>query len=329
MNNSSFFKRLGEKLTSSKTVATKVAMATAFTLMVLKAVVGVLTGSLSILSSAIDSFLDIASSFFNFLAIRKAEQPADKDHQYGHGKYESLATFIQAIIIFISGLFILISAWNRFADNSHTEISQNAFIVMIISIVATIFLTIYLKHIAKKLNSSVLMADSMHYAVDLYTNIGILLGLVVIKLTGLLFIDALIAIIIAIYIMFSAVKLLLEVSRQLLDKSIEDETYKSLVKVLASFGEYHQDFHRLRTRSSGNETFIDMHLTMCKALTLEDVHKITDRIENAIMKAIPNSDVMIHPEPCNHTEAHSDSCSSKRIKEGLKRLEELDALKDN
>lgn len=321
MSKESILTKVESGLTSSKTVATKVAMATAFLLMVLKASVGILTGSLSILSSAIDSFLDIASSFFNFIAIKKAEQPADKDHQYGHGKYESLATFIQAIIIFLSGAFILISAWNRFKDNSHTEISQNAFIVMIISIIATVFLTIYLKYVAKRLNSSVLMADSMHYAIDLYTNIGILLGLIIIKLTGLLFIDAAIAMIIAIYIMFSAVKLLVEVSRQLLDKSIEDETYRKLINVLTSFGEYHLDFHRLRTRSSGNETFIDMHLTLCKALCLADVHKITDRIEQAIMKAIPNADVMIHPEPCNHT-GESNSCNSNRIKEGLKKLEQ-------
>ena len=303
-----------------KTKATKVAITVAFCLAVSKAVVGFVTGSLSILSSAVDSILDIAASLFNFIALKKSEEPADTGHQYGHGKYEAMAAFIQSIIIFLSGLFILISAWDKFINNNHPEVSSAGFIVMGISIGATIFLTIYLRYKAKKENSLVLEADAMHYSIDLYTNIGIILALLVIKLTGFAIIDSIVAAMVAVYIIFSAIKLSLQVSKQLLDSSIEEEVYNKLLKVLESFGEYHLDFHRLRTRSAGSEIFIDMHLTLCRKLTLEEVHQITDVIEHAISQEIKGADVTIHPEPCHHTDDDTSECNSKRIRYGLEKL---------
>lgn len=303
-----------------KTKATKVAITVAFCLAVSKAVVGFVTGSLSILSSAVDSILDIAASLFNFIALKKSEEPADTGHQYGHGKYEAMAAFIQSIIIFLSGLFILISAWDKFINNNHPEVSSAGFIVMGISIGATIFLTIYLRYKAKKENSLVLESDAMHYSIDLYTNIGIILALLVIKLTGFAIIDSIVAAMVAVYIIFSAIKLSLQVSKQLLDSSIEEEVYNKLLKVLESFGEYHLDFHRLRTRSAGSEIFIDMHLTLCRKLTLEEVHQITDVIEHAISQEIKGADVTIHPEPCHHTDDDTSECNSKRIRYGLEKL---------
>lgn len=303
-----------------KTKATKVAITVAFCLAVSKAVVGFVTGSLSILSSAVDSILDIAASLFNFIALKKSEEPADTGHQYGHGKYEAMAAFIQSIIIFLSGLFILISAWDKFINNNHPEVSSAGFIVMGISIGATIFLTIYLRYKAKKENSLVLESDAMHYSIDLYTNIGIILALLVIKLTGFAVIDSIVAAMVAVYIIFSAIKLSLQVSKQLLDSSIEEEVYNKLLKVLESFGEYHLDFHRLRTRSAGSEIFIDMHLTLCRKLTLEEVHQITDVIEHAISQEIKGADVTIHPEPCDHTGDDDSECNSKRIRYGLENL---------
>ena len=305
-----------------KTKATKVAISVAFCLAVSKAVVGFLTGSLSILSSAVDSILDIAASFFNFIALKKSEEPADIGHQYGHGKYEAMAAFIQSIIIFLSGIFILISAWDKFIHNKHPEVTSAGFIVMGISIGATVFLTIYLRYKAKKENSLVLESDAMHYSIDLYTNIGIILALFIIKITGITVIDSIVAAIVALYIIYSAIKLSLQVSKQLLDSSIEEEVYSKLLKVLESFGEYHLDFHRLRTRSAGNEIFIDMHLTLCRKLTLEEVHKITDIIEHAISKEIKGADVTIHPEPCNHRDDDHTECNSNRIRQGLEKLKD-------
>ena len=312
---------MAETFKGNKTKAAKVAMSVAFCLAVSKAAVGFLTGSLSILSSAVDSILDIAASFFNFIAIKKAEEPADTGHHYGHGKYEAMATFIQSIIIFVSGLFILLSAWDKFIHNKHPEVSSAGFVVMGISIAATIFLTIYLRYVAKKEKSSVLEADAMHYSIDLYTNIGILAALFIIKLTGWTVIDSIVAALVAIYIIFSAIKLSVQVSKQLLDSRIEEEAYNKLLKVLDSFGSYHLDFHRLRTRSAGNEIFIDMHLTLCRKLTLDEVHQITDVIENAISKEISGADITIHPEPCSHTDNDHGKCNSSRIREGLKKLQ--------
>ena len=297
-------------------------MCVAFCLAVSKAAVGFMTGSLSVLSSAADSLLDILSSFFNFMAIKKSEEPADSEHQFGHGKYESLAAFIQSLIIFAAGLMILISAWNRFRTDSREETGPESIYIMALSIVVTIFLTIYLRHTAKKEASAVLEADAMHYAIDLYTNIGILLALIAMKITGLSFIDPLTAALVAFYIIYAAAKLSIKVSKILLDGRVEEETYKKLITVLKSFGEYHKDFHQLRTRNSGREKFIDMHMTLCSKLTLCEVHKITDKIEDAIKKEIPDADVTIHPEPCAHDEKGSNysDCNSERVRAGLAAL---------
>lgn len=306
---------------SSKINAPKVSMGVAFSLAVLKATVGFMTGSLSILSSAVDSILDTVASFFNFIAIKKAEEPADTAHQFGHGKYESLAAFIQSIIILATGLFILVSAWHKFNSNEVPEVGFAGIGVMILSIVATVFLTVFLRHVAKKEKSAVLEADAMHYAVDLYSNIGILLALMVMKYTGLTFIDPLVAAVVAIYIIYSALKLNFKVAKELLDERVEEDTYKKLLEVLNSFDSFHKDFHRLRTRSSGHEKFIDMHLTLCRNLTLAETHRMTDEIEEAIKIAIPDADITIHPEPCEHTDCDDKKdCNSYRVRMGLENL---------
>lgn len=304
---------------SNKRKAAKVAMSVALFLAIMKAAAGFMTGSLSVLASAVDSILDIVSSFFNFIAIKKAEQPADTDHQFGHGKYESMAALIQSFIIFAAGLMILVSAWDKFTSSQLEDVSVINIWVMGVSVFVTVFLTIYLRYIAKKENSSALEADAAHYAVDLYTNIGILVALALMKITRLTFIDPLIASLAAVYIIYSALKLSFNVSKILLDGRVEEETYRKLIFVLESFDSYHKDFHRLRTRSSGYEKFIDMHMTLCSKLTLGEVHKIIDEIENAIKKEIPDADITIHPEPCDHDREgydHSD-CNSERVKAGL------------
>lgn len=306
---------------SGKINAPKVAMGVAFFLAVSKATVGFMTGSLSILSSAVDSILDTVASFFNFIAIKKAEEPADMGHQFGHGKYESLAAFIQSLIIFATGLFILISAWHKFNSKEVSEVGVAGIGVMVVSIAATVFLTIFLRHIAKKEKSAVIEADAMHYSVDLYSNIGILLALIIMRYTGLTFIDPLVAAVVAIYIIYSALKLNFKVARDLLDERVEEDTYKKLLEVLNSFDSFHKDFHRLRTRSAGHEKFIDMHLTLCRNLTLAETHKITDAVEEAITRAIPDADVTIHPEPCEHTDCDDKKdCNSYRVRLGLENL---------
>lgn len=310
-----------------KTNAAKVAMGVAFILAVSKAAVGFATGSLSILSSAVDSILDIAASFFNFIAMKKADEPADMGHQFGHGKYESLATFIQSLVIFATGLFILVSAWNKFHSKELSHVSQAGIWVMILSIVATVFLTVYLRHTAKREKSAVLEADAMHYSIDLYTNVGILFSLFVMKYTGLAFIDPLVAAIVAVFIIYSALKLNFKVAKDLLDSRVEEDTYKKLIEILNSFDSYHKDFHRLRTRSAGHEKFIDMHMTLCRNLTLAETHAIIDEIEEAIRKEIPDADITIHPEPCEHVECDDKKdCNSYRVRSGLEKLSRKAAL---
>lgn len=308
---------------SDKSKASAIAMSLALSLAFIKAIVGIFTGSLAIISSAVDSILDVFTSLFNFLAIKAAEKPADEHHQYGHGKYESLAAFIQSIIIFISGIFILFSAYKNIINNEHPEISNAGIAVMILSIFVTIGLTIYLRYMSKKEKSKILEADSMHYSVDLYTNIGILVSLFIIKYTGLVIIDSLVAILIALFIMYSAIKLSLDVSKELLDSSICKDDYNKILEILSGFNKYNLEFHNIRTRLSGNTVFVDMHLNLCKYLTLEQVHRLTDIVEYEIAREIPNSDVTIHPEPCDHDVNSPEFCKTEKLKESIVTLDHL------
>ena len=306
---------------SSKSKASAIAMTVALSLAIVKAFVGIFTGSLAIISSAVDSILDVFASLFNFLAIRTAEKPADSKHQYGHGKYESLAAFIQSIVIFVSGIFILMSAYRNIKNNEHPEITSAGITIMFISIIVTVCLTVYLRYMSKKEKSKILEADSMHYSIDLYTNIGILASLFIIKFTGYDIIDSIVAIIIALFIMYSAIRLSFDVSKELVDSSISKNDFNKIVEILDGFHKYNLDFHNIRSRMSGSTIFVDMHLNLCKYLSLEQVHRITDIVEFEIGKEIPHADVTIHPEPCDHERNHVENCQTNELRESIKILD--------
>ncbi len=308
---------------NSKSKTPLIAMSVALSLAVMKITVGIMTGSLAVISSAIDSVLDMLTSAFNFVALKKSDSPADDMHNFGHGKFEALAALMQSIIILGTGVFLVVSAWNKLQANTYEDIPSVAIYVMVISIVATAFLTIYMKRVAKATNSTVLEADAMHYAIDLYTNAGILIALVVMKFSGWTFIDPIIAGLIGIYIMYSALKLGLDVSKILLDNKIDDEDFEKINDVLNSFSEkMHCEFHDIRTRSSGNGVFIDMHMTLCRDLSLKSVHDLIDNIEEAIKKEVPNADIIIHPEPCEHETKQEKQmcCNAGYINQGLREI---------
>ncbi len=289
---------------------TLIAMAVASSLAIVKVVVGVMAGSLAIIASAVDSVLDVFASFFNYIALRISDKPADETHSFGHGKFEALASFIQSLIILVTGFFILYSAWNKFSTSNYEPIPTYGIVVMVISLVVTALLTVYMRRKAKQEKSTILETDAMHYAIDLYTNAGILLALVIIKFTGWDFIDPIIAAIVGVYIIISALKLSFNVSKILLDNNVDEETYNKITSILQSFGaEFYKDVHDLRTRTSGSEVFIDMHMTMCSDLPLKQVHEIIDEIEKAIKNELPEADIIIHPEPCEHkTQREKDLC---------------------
>lgn len=283
---------------SPKIAAARVSLATAFTLAVAKLATGLMTGSLAVLSSAVDSLLDILMSGVNFMAIHQAEQPADERHPYGHGKFETIATIFQAIVIAVSGGWICIEAVRRLQTGSAVEKPLGGIAVMIVSLTASLLITRYLRRVAKATESSALEADSLHFAMDVYTNLALLLGLLAMFWLDLPWLDPVMSLLVAGYIMFEALRLLRHGMRDLLDEQLPDEVRAEIEQLLGSNQGELFDCHNLRTRRAGSQKLIDFHMTVCKHLSVEEAHRMTDYLENRIADRFNGSDVTIHIEPC-------------------------------
>lgn len=297
-----------------KTAAALTSVLVAGILAVIKLVTGIMINSLVIITSAVDSIMDIVTSTINYYAIKVSEQPPDKEHPFGHYKFESLATFMQSIIIMLSGFYILYKAYSKYINKEAVVNINSGLYVMIFSIVVTFFLTTFLRRTAKKEESTVLKADALHYEIDILTNLGVIATLLAVKLTGLEIIDPVVSVLIAIYIVYSALKLNLSVTKDLVDTELPTDIKEKIIAILTQYEDYHMDFHHLRTRQAGSKKFVDMHLTLCGEVSLKDAHKIADIIEKRIKNEIKNSDVIIHIEPCTDENCPGVECCNKKVK---------------
>jgi cation diffusion facilitator family transporter len=282
----------------NKKYATLISVNTAFVLAVVKLIGGAATGSVSVLASAVDSILDVGSSTVNYFAIKQSEQPPDKDHRYGHAKFESLASLIQAGVITLSGLYILYEAYVRFESGRAVKSIEGGIWVMLFSLVVTFMLVILLRKVAKKENSSILKTESLHYEIDLLTGGGVLLGLVLVRVTGINAIDPFISVLIALKTVYSALVLGKEVSEDLVDKALNEDELVKIRGVLEAYDCVIVGWHKLRTRKAGAEKFADLHVQVNRHLSVEDAHMIADMIENDISETLNGADVQIHIEPC-------------------------------
>lgn len=284
---------------SKKLLAAKLSIGTAVSLSVLKFIVGLITGSMAVLSSAIDSMLDILMSGINFLAIRHAEQPADDSHAYGHGKFETMATLTQALIIGGSGVWILIESVRRLLSGSTPSRLGNGVIVLIISVIASWLISRYLVKVGRETDSAALKADSLHFAMDVYTNLALTAGLIAMYFFHLPWLDSLLSLFVGCYILHEAVKLARHAMHEVLDAQLPEDLRYRIEKIIQEKGGDSLSCHNLRTRKSGSRKIIDFHLTVCKNLTVEESHQITETIESDIEQALTNSDITIHVEPCH------------------------------
>ena len=284
--------------TSPKIVAARVSLTTAVALAGMKLVTGFLTGSLAVISSAIDSLLDILMSTVNLMAIRQAEQPADERHPYGHGKFETLASIFQALVITVSGGWICVEAVRRLQVGSLVAKPLGGIAVMIVSLAASWFVTRYLRRVAKATDSSALAADALHFAMDVYTNLALLLGLVVLFWFDLPWLDPLMSLLVAVYILKEAVQLLRHGLRDVLDEQLPATIRSEIEQLIATHKGELFDYHNLRTRRAGSQKLIDFHLTVCKHLSVDEAHRMTDYLEGQIAERVTGSDVTIHIEPC-------------------------------
>ena len=283
---------------SAEKKATLVSSSIAFLLTIMKLTVGILSGSVAVLASAIDSLLDLGVSLFNYFAITNSEKPADKIFNYGRGKIEALASVIEGTIITISGIFLFYMAVKKYITGETSTYLEISLWVMILSLIITIGLVIYLNIVAKKTNNMVIKADALHYKTDVWSNLAVLTSLLLVTFTNNDIFDVLIGGGISIFIIYSAYELIEDGVLVLLDKSLDIKTtdkIKSIFKTENSIN----DYHFLKTRQAGHNTFVDVHLVFDCIITLMEAHRISDKIEDKIKKLDKNTNwvINIHLDP--------------------------------
>jgi len=264
-----------------------------------KFAVGLFSGSLAIISSSLDSLLDVFMSGMNFFAIRTASQPADDSHPYGHGKAEDLAAIAQSAVIVFSGAFIIYKAIDSYVHNVVISYSPYDFLVMIISLAVTFAIVFLLKRIGKQTGSNALLADALHYTSDLFSNSGAILAIALTHFTGKTFYDLVFAVIIGCIIIFSAIKIAKSGISGIMDTSISEKMTKEIEGIIQGMPFPAAGFHKLRTRYSGSIKYIDFHMLFCRKLRVDEAHELANKLEKEISKKVKHVDVVIHIEPCD------------------------------
>lgn len=285
--------------------ATYAAVAVAGGLVVIKVVAYVLTGSVALLSSLIDSALDTAASIVNLIAVRHALTPADEEHRFGHGKAEPLAGLGQAAFITGSSIFLLIEAVDRMVTPEPVTRGWVGIAVMLFAIVATFGLVIYQKRVVAQTGSVAVSADSLHYTGDVLINGSVIVSIVLATWGGFPYADPIFAVAIAGYLLWNARSIFLSSLDLLMDREFPEADREKILEIARSHPLAH-DAHDLRTRSSGQQQFIQLHLEMDRELSLAKAHAIADKVERDIRAAFPKADVIIHQDPVGIVETHHD-----------------------
>lgn len=283
--------------------ATVVSSVTATILITIKLFIGIASGSVAVLASAIDSVLDLAVSIFNYFALHNSEKEPDATFNYGRGKIEALASVIEGLIITVSGLYILYSAIDKLIQGHRTSYLEESIIVMLVSLVITGALVLFLDYVAKKTASMVIRSDALHYKTDLYSNGVILISLVVIHFTDFYAIDSILGILIAIYIIYSAYDLIKNGILMLMDVAMHEDTVEKIQKIIEKNPNI-TSYHELLTRASGKDAFVSVHLVFNISTSLFDAHRVCDTIEKEIKQIddTMNWNLVIHPDPYDDSE---------------------------
>ena len=284
-------------------LATYASVSVASVLIVTKFVAWVMTDSVSLLSTLVDSLLDAAASVVNLIAVRHALQPADAEHRFGHGKAEPLAGLAQAAFIVGSAVFLLFEAGDRVVSPHMVVRAPIGYAVVVFSIVLTIALVLFQRYVVRKSGSVAISADSLHYQTDVLINGSVLVSLFLSSEMGIAHADPLFAIGIAVYIIYTASRIGKEALNILMDRELPDEE-RERIKEVARSQPGVQGVHDLRTRSSGAQVFIQMHVEIDGDLPLREAHEIADRVEIEVGNAFPNAEVIVHQDPDDIDEDH-------------------------
>ncbi|AXS61810.1 MULTISPECIES: cation diffusion facilitator family transporter [Bacillus] len=263
----------------------------------LKIVVGIITGSVAILSEAIHSFLDLIAAFIAFISVRISKKPADTGHPYGHGKVENLSGTIETILIFAAGIWMIYECVQKLVNPAPVHLPVLGIVVMLAGALINLIVSKFVKREAEKVNSVAMKSNALHLLTDVYTSLGVAASLLVVTITEWYILDPIIGMVLAMYIIYEAFKLMKEAFPPLIDTRLSEEEEKTILKIIETFQQEFIEIHDFRTRRSGPQEYIDFHLVVPSHVTIKDVHDLCDRIERDITDEFKQAQVMIHPEP--------------------------------
>jgi cation diffusion facilitator family transporter len=267
-------------------------------LILLKVIAGTLTGSVAILTEAMHSAIDLVASLVAFFSIRKADEPADESHPYGHEKMENLAAAIEGMLILVGSGVIVFEAIRRLVNGGHVQKLGFGIVVVAVSIGVNVGVSGFLIRRARETDSPALEGDAAHLRTDAATSVAVLIGLILVKATGAEWIDAAVALAVAVAIVAAGVQLVARSSRVLVDEALPQAELDDIAAVVRSFGAVGvAGFHKLRARRAGPRRHVDLHVQFRAGTTLEDAHRIAHELQDAIAEHVRHADVLIHLEP--------------------------------
>ncbi|MGI5939322.1 MAG: cation diffusion facilitator family transporter [Thermoleophilia bacterium] len=276
-------------------------------LVLFKLVVGLLIGSVAVISEAIHSGVDLLAAIIALFAVRASAREADERHPYGHGKFENMSGTIEALLIFAAAAWIIYEAVQKLRCPEPVSTPMWGVAVMFLSAVANFFVSRRLFKIGKETDSVALQADGWHLRTDVYTSVGVMAGLLILWLVGLArpgidirWLDPVIGILVALLILKAAWDLTREAGRDLLDVSLPEEDVAWIQDFVLAEWPQVRSFHQLRTRKAGPDRFIDFHLVLDGGMSIAEAHALGDEIVESIVERLPSSQVNIHIEPCDH-----------------------------
>lgn len=274
--------------------ATLVSSSVATLLVIVKLVLGIASGSVAVLASAIDSLLDMLVSGFNFFAIKKSEEHPDDEYHYGKGKIQAIAAVIEGTIITISGMYIIYEAIKKLSSGTVTTLLTPSIAAMTLSIIITYFLVKYLLKVARKTDNLVIKADALHYKTDLWSNAAVLVALGLVYMTGIDAIDAIFGLGIGVYIIYSAYEIIQEGIEILLDRALDADMVENISQIISDHPEI-TSYHWLKTRTDGITNFVEFHMVLRPNMLLLEAHRIADQIEDQIFLLDTNKKWVITP----------------------------------
>jgi cation diffusion facilitator family transporter len=284
----------------TKSGAAGLSIASNSLLIALKLVAGAITGSIAIITEAVHSTIDLLASVIAFVSIRRADEPPDAEHPYGHERLENLAAAIEGMLIIVGAGVIVFEATRRLVNGAEVERLGLGIAVVAFSAVANVAVSTYLSNRAEALGSPALEGDAAHLRADALTSLGVIVGLALAEITGEAAFDSIAALVVAVAIVASGIRILSRSSRVLVDEAPPTEELDLVERAIAGERAHHPEiagYHKLRARRGGNRRYIDLHLQFRKGASLENAHALAHEVRRAIERALPNSEVLIHLEP--------------------------------